>query len=106
MKKQRTQRDFLLIVALYKRVFNNNYLLKMSCETEILLMFDFIEKFRYLMQLHQIIQIEKKIHQTIFFVANIISNFENFKNAFFKFNNHTSIFFKIILFICLCDFKH
>ena len=107
MKKQRTQRDFLLTIALYERTFNDNYLLKMSCEAETFQMIDFIEKFCHLMQLHQMAQTEKKSHQTAFFAANIISDFENSESAFFfTFNDRAFVFFKMISSVCICDFKH
>ena len=106
MEGQRAQRDFLLAVAPYERAFSDNYLLRMSCEAESFQMADLIEKFRHLVQLHQVAQTEKKSHQTASFAASTTSGSENSESAPPTFNGRGPAPSKMAPPACICGFKH
>ena len=105
MKGQRAQRDFFLTVASYEQTYSDNYFLRMSYEAKIFEMLDLIEKFRHLIQLHQIVQINKKTHQAVFFVTGTVLNTEN-SDGVSTFNGQRPPRPKTPAHACICGWKH
>ena len=68
-------------------------------------MLDLIEKFRHLIQFHQVAQIDKKIHQIVFFATGTVLNTEN-SDGVPTFNDQRPFRFKTSAHVCICNWKH